>query len=51
MPKTRIGKFLSVGYKLTFINYQFQITDYIVSSLGKVDERMLIISSSHSSTE
>ena len=37
MPKTRIGKFLSVDYKLTFINYQFSITNHIVSSLGKVN--------------
>lgn len=51
MPIKELVCYLNVGYKLTFINYQFSITNYIVSPLGKVNVRMLIINSSYSSTE
>lgn len=53
MPIKELVCYLSVDYKLTFINYQFSLTNHIVSSLGKVNVRMLIIdvSSSYSSTE
>lgn len=53
MPIKELVCYLSVDYKLTFINYQFSLTNHIVSSLGKVNVRMLITitSSSYSSTE